>query len=160
MLHVLPKSLEVLYFLTILCRSCTASCFLHPSCCVCVCVCVFVCVCVCVCVYLHIQAFSHILSALLADPSPNSLPVSCSQGFETSDRSSPEAHTNTTGPCKWSVMRGCCTTGCFRSAFRVNSVEFHLIHDSSRQQYCFDNIWRCMYSFVLLMMGGGTAWNM
>jgi hypothetical protein len=24
----------------------------------------------------------------------------------------------------------------------------------------FDNTWRCMYSFVLLMMGGGTAWNM
>ena len=38
--------------------------------------------------------------------------------------------------------------------------KFHLIHDSSRQQYCFDNTWRCMYSFVLLMMGGGTAWNM
>ena len=30
----------------------------------------------------------------------------------------------------------------------------------SRQQYRFDNTWRCMYSFVLLMMGGGTAWNM
>jgi len=25
--------------------------------------------------------------------------------------------------------------------------------------YWFDNTWRCMYSFVLLM-GGGTAWNM
>jgi len=23
-----------------------------------------------------------------------------------------------------------------------------------------DNTWRCMYSYVLLMMGGGTAWNM
>jgi len=23
-----------------------------------------------------------------------------------------------------------------------------------------DNTWRCMYSFVLLMMGGETAWNM
>ena len=23
-----------------------------------------------------------------------------------------------------------------------------------------DNTWSCMYSFVLLMMGGGTAWNM
>ena len=22
------------------------------------------------------------------------------------------------------------------------------------------NTWRCKYSFVLLMMGGGTAWNM
>jgi len=40
------------------------------------------------------------------------------------------------------------------------NLEFHLIHDSSRQQYWFDNTWRRMYSFVLLMMGGGTAWNM
>jgi hypothetical protein len=46
------------------------------------------------------------------------------------------------------------------SWMRWNSVEFHLIHDSSRQQYWFDNTWRCMYSFVLLMMGEGTAWNM
>jgi len=23
-----------------------------------------------------------------------------------------------------------------------------------------DNTWSCMYSYVLLMMGGGTAWNM
>jgi hypothetical protein len=38
--------------------------------------------------------------------------------------------------------------------------EFHLIDDNSRQQYSFDNAWRCMYSFVLLMMDGGTAWNM
>ena len=37
---------------------------------------------------------------------------------------------------------------------------FHLIHDSIRQQYWFDNTRRCMYSSVLLMMGGGTAWNM
>jgi hypothetical protein len=29
-----------------------------------------------------------------------------------------------------------------------------------RQQYWSDNTWRCMYSFVLLMMGEGTAWNM
>jgi hypothetical protein len=35
--------------------------------------------------------------------------------------------------------------------------QFHLIHDSSRQQYWFDNTWRCMYSFVFLMMGGETA---
>ena len=40
-----------------------------------------------------------------------------------------------------------------------NSTEFHLIHGSSRQQYWFDNTWRSMYSFLLLMMGGGTAWN-
>jgi hypothetical protein len=38
--------------------------------------------------------------------------------------------------------------------------EFHLIHDSSRQQYWFENTWRCMYSFALLIMGGETAWNM
>jgi hypothetical protein len=38
--------------------------------------------------------------------------------------------------------------------------EFRLIHDSSSQQYWFDNTWRCIYNFVLLMMGGGTAWNM
>jgi hypothetical protein len=36
----------------------------------------------------------------------------------------------------------------------------HLIHDSSRQQYWLDNTWRCMYSFVLLMMSGETVWNM
>jgi len=38
-------------------------------------------------------------------------------------------------------------------------LAFHLIHDSSRQQNWFYNTWRCMYNFVLLMMGGGTAWN-
>jgi len=27
------------------------------------------------------------------------------------------------------------------------ATQFHLIHDSSRQQYWFDNTWRCMYSF-------------
>ena len=41
-----------------------------------------------------------------------------------------------------------------------DGTPFHLIHGSSRQQYWFDNTWRCMYSFVLLTMGGGTAWNM
>ena len=46
------------------------------------------------------------------------------------------------------------------SWMRWNSTEFHLIHVSSRQQYWFDNTWRCMYSSVVLMMGGGTAWNM
>jgi hypothetical protein len=40
------------------------------------------------------------------------------------------------------------------------TLQIHLIHYSSRQQYWFDNTWHCMYSFVLLMMGGGTAWNM
>jgi hypothetical protein len=43
---------------------------------------------------------------------------------------------------------------------QVLSTPFHLTHDSSTQQYWFDNTWRCMYSFVLLMMGGGTAWNL
>jgi hypothetical protein len=32
-------------------------------------------------------------------------------------------------------------------------IQFHLIHDSGRQQYWFDDTWRCMYSFVFLMMG-------
>jgi hypothetical protein len=32
--------------------------------------------------------------------------------------------------------------------------------DSGRQQYWFDNTRRCMHSAALLMMGGGTAWNM
>jgi hypothetical protein len=41
-----------------------------------------------------------------------------------------------------------------------DGTTFHLIHDSSRQQYWFDNTWCCMYSFVLLMMSAGTAWNM
>jgi hypothetical protein len=36
-------------------------------------------------------------------------------------------------------------------------LDFHLIHDSSREQYWFDNTCRCMYNFVLLMMGGGAA---
>ena len=44
--------------------------------------------------------------------------------------------------------------------YTQHTTTFHLIHDSSRQQYWFYNTWRCMYSFVLLMMGGGTAWNM
>jgi len=48
---------------------------------------------------------------------------------------------------------------CYRG-WDGTASEFHLIHDSSRQQYWFDNTWRCMYSFVLLMMGGGTVWNM
>jgi len=26
-------------------------------------------------------------------------------------------------------------------------------------RYCQTNTWRCTYNFVLLMMGGGTAWN-
>jgi len=39
-------------------------------------------------------------------------------------------------------------------------IIIHLIHDSNRQQYWFDDTWRCMYSFVLLMMVGGTGWNM
>jgi hypothetical protein len=41
----------------------------------------------------------------------------------------------------------------------VDEMEPHLIHDSSRHQYWFDNTWRCMYEyrFVLLMMGRGTA---
>jgi len=50
-------------------------------------------------------------------------------------------------------------------------TEFHLIHERSsisstngvpshprKRQYWFDNTWRCMYSFVLLVMSGGTAW--
>ena len=37
---------------------------------------------------------------------------------------------------------------------------FHLIYEGSRQQYWFDNNWRCMYIFLLLMMDGGTLWNM
>jgi len=36
----------------------------------------------------------------------------------------------------------------------------HAFHLICRQQYWFDDTWLCMYSFVLLMMGGGTAWNM
>jgi hypothetical protein len=39
-------------------------------------------------------------------------------------------------------------------------MRWDCIHNSSRRQYWFDNTWRCMYSFVLLMMGGETAWNM
>jgi hypothetical protein len=35
-----------------------------------------------------------------------------------------------------------------------------MIHDNSRRQYWFHNTWRCMYNFVLLMMGGGTTRNM
>jgi len=38
-----------------------------------------------------------------------------------------------------------------------DGTTFHLIQNSSRQQYWFDNTWRCMYSFVLLMIGGGIA---
>ena len=71
------------------------------------------------------------------------------------------------------IPMNCCT--CFRRFHHPTSgaqnctysvrycqtnIAFHLIHDSSRQQYWFDNTWRCMYSFVLLVMGGGTVWNM
>jgi len=47
--------------------------------------------------------------------------------------------------CSW----WCCL---LLSWMRWNLRKFRLIHDSSRQQYWFDNAWRCMYSFVLLMM--------
>jgi hypothetical protein len=79
------------------------------------------------------------------------------------------------------ISINCCT--CFRRFLRPSSVaenciyrvrycqtniaaccyrgwdgtEFHLIHDSSRQQYWFDNTWHCIYSSLLLMMGGGAA---
>jgi len=52
------------------------------------------------------------------------------------------------------------TTACCYRGWDV--TKFHLIHDSSRQQYWFDNTWLCMYSFVLLMLGGetdGTPWS-
>ena len=57
----------------------------------------------------------------------------------------------------------CPSSGAQKSTYSVRycqTMSFYLIHDSSRQQYWFDNTWRCMYSFVLLMMGGRTAWNM
>ena len=49
--------------------------------------------------------------------------------------------------------------------------EHKTVHTASGivNQYCcwlqpaavlVDNTWSCMYSYVLLMMGGGTAWNM
>jgi len=43
---------------------------------------------------------------------------------------------------------------CFRRFLRPSSGA------QNCKQYWFNNTWRCMYSFVLLMMGGGTAWNM
>jgi hypothetical protein len=39
----------------------------------------------------------------------------------------------------------------------IRRTAFHLTLDRSRQQYWFDNTWRCMHSFVFLMMGGGTS---
>jgi hypothetical protein len=32
--------------------------------------------------------------------------------------------------------------------------------DEMEAAVLFDNTWSCMYSYVLLMMGGGTVWNM
>jgi len=61
--------------------------------------------------------------------------------------------------CKYSVRY--CQTNTAACCYRGwDGTQFHLTHDSSRQQYWFDNTWRCIYSFVLPMMGGGTAWNM
>ena len=42
------------------------------------------------------------------------------------------------------------------SWMRWNCVPSH----PRKQQYWFDNTLSCMYSFVLLMIGGGTDWNM
>jgi len=80
----------------------------------------------------------------------------------------------------------CCYSTCFRRFLRLSSgaqkctysvryyqtntaaccyrgwdgTPFHLIHDTSKQQYWFENIWRCIYTFVLLVMDRRTAWNM
>jgi len=54
-----------------------------------------------------------------------------------------------------------CQTSTAASCYRGwDGTQFHLIHGSSRQQYWSDYTWRSMFSFVLLMMDGGTAWNM
>jgi len=55
-----------------------------------------------------------------------------------------------------------CST-CFRRFLRPSSGAQNCTYSV---RYCQTNTaaccntWRCMYSFVLLMMGGGTAWNM
>jgi hypothetical protein len=38
--------------------------------------------------------------------------------------------------------------------------QFHLIHDTSQQQYWLKITRSCKYSYVLLMMGKGIAQNM
>jgi hypothetical protein len=61
--------------------------------------------------------------------------------------------------CTYSVWY--CQTNTVVCCYRGwDGTAFHLIHDSSTQQYWFDNTRRCMYSFVLLMMDWGTTWNM
>jgi len=67
-----------------------------------------------------------------------------------------------TGPqnCTYSVRYCQTNTGASCCRGWDGTHAFHLIHDSSRQQYWFYNTRRCMYNFVVLLMGGGTAWNM
>ena len=49
------------------------------------------------------------------------------------------------------------------SAYHQEHITAHAVPSHSRQQQAavlVDNTWRYMYSYVLLMMGGGAAWNM
>jgi len=45
----------------------------------------------------------------------------------------------------------------------IRSTKLYTLRQVLSNQYCcllqFHDTWPCMYSFVLLMMGGGTAWN-
>ena len=60
---------------------------------------------------------------------------------------------------------------CFRRFFRPSSGAHILIYSFLQTLYMFqavpplaavlvDNTWSCMYSYVSMMMGGGTAWKM
>ena len=59
----------------------------------------------------------------------------------------------TSGTCQTDA-----STCCYRG--RDGTNQFRLFHDTRKQQYWLTNTWSCMYNYVLLMMGGGTVWNM
>ena len=70
----------------------------------------------------------------------------CYRGWDVTHRPS-----SGTQNCTYRVRY--CQTNTATCCYRVwDGTQFHLIHDSSRQQYWFENTWRCMYNFVLLMM--------
>jgi len=52
-----------------------------------------------------------------------------------------------------------------RLQIRINKMQLFLKFITPRPRYqlatvLVDSTWSCMYSYVLLMMGEGTAWNM
>jgi hypothetical protein len=51
------------------------------------------------------------------------------------------------------------THGVLSHLHEIELMEFYLIQNSSNCWYWFDNIWRCMYSFVLLLWMRWNSWS-